>query len=81
MLELEKISFLSEAVEELSFNISFVDPEEIVAFRYNVFKYYVVLLRDLRKGFKPEVYMKKFPKLKWDTYFKSAEATATKQEI
>jgi hypothetical protein len=48
-----------------------VDPAELLAFRYNILKYYVILLRFFKSSMRVEYYEKKYPQYKWKEFFKT----------
>lgn len=74
-LEYAKIDFLYESEEELAVNLNFLDAEEVLALRYNLLKFYVMLLKNFIRDLKPDVYedlyKKRFPNLNWKEFFKS----------
>jgi hypothetical protein len=74
------VKFLHDSEEDLSLNLN-IDHSEIMAFRYNVLKYYVMLLRQLLDSLRPDVFEKKYPKCKWKEFFKTSEFSTLKREI
>lgn len=82
VMELDKIQFLHSLEEDISVNFnSFMTTTDVMPLRYNLLKYYHILLSNFLKEITVSKLEQKKPNLKWKEFSKTDDFKAVKRDV
>lgn len=64
----DQIDFLGDTIELVESVSDLFEVHEVLMLKFNLLKYYVILLRRFRKEVRVEVLEQKYPNMKWKEY-------------